>query len=246
MFVESSDTALSILAALSLAMARFGPLVVLLPLGGKNIRLRITIFAALASVLVPTILHSQIDLSFAGIANLFPGEILLGCAVGATFNAVIQSLLVAGFYIGQSSGTSESVFQQKSGLTSHGQLVVLVAIASLFLSGLHREVVHTLLNSYQWFPLGEIQQSTYWVDTLTSTGTELLALSIRLAAPVLICAGASWIMVGWIGKTAPAIGDFISTTPLHIVLVLVGVLLSLGTISFVMQNDIQLMLTRFF
>lgn len=246
MFNVVPDNMTSVLAALALVCARYGPLVICLPMGGKRVRLRIALFVAFALVLVPTLLHSENPIDVSKLGTIIPSELLLGCALGAVVNAVMQTLMIAGFYIGQVSGTSESVFQQKDGLTSHGQLVVLVAIASLFLTGLHREIIATLLQSYHWFPLGHVQQHADWVDTLVTTGTQILALSIRLAAPVLICAGASWIMIGWIGRVAPAFGDFVSTMPLHIVLVLVGVLLSLGSISFVMQNEIQQMLTHFF
>jgi len=246
MHTDIPDNITSVLAALALVCARYGPLVVCLPMGGKRIRLRIALFMALAIMLVPTLLLSANSIDISQINAIIPSELLLGCALGAVVNAVMQTLMIAGFYIGQVSGTSESVFQQRDGLTSHGQLVVLVTIASLFLTGLHREIIATLLQSYQWFPLGHVQQHPDWVATLVQSGSQILALSIRLAAPVLICAGASWIMIGWIGRVAPTFGDFISTMPLHIVLVLVGVLLSLGSISFVMQNEIQSMLTHFF
>ena len=246
MFTDIPDNLTSVFTALVLVCARYGPLVICLPMGGKRVRLRITLFVAFALVLVPTLLHSANPIEVSKLSTIIPSELLLGCALGAVVNAVMQTLMIAGLYIGQVSGTSESIFQQKDGLTSHGQLVVLVAIASLFLTGLHREIIATLLQSYHWFPLGHIQQHAGWIETLVLSGSQILALSIRLAAPVLICAGASWIMIGWIGRVAPAFGDFISTMPLHIVLVLVGVLLSLGSISFVLQNEIQTMLTHLF
>ena len=130
MFTDIPDNLTSVFAALALVCARYGPLVICLPMGGKRVRLRIALFVAFALVLVPTLLSSANPIEVSKLSTIIPSELLLGCALGAVVNAVMQTLMIAGLYIGQVSGTSESVFQQRDGLTSHGQLVVLVAIAS--------------------------------------------------------------------------------------------------------------------
>ena len=229
---------------------RMVPIVLLLPLG----RLRWSwktkiVLAILLTALMTSVQHdsglfaSFLDSNNIPPLNLLISESIIGLALGTAILFVVESILLAGQWLGMTSGVPlKTTTQSQIGNTSIGMLVSLVTVAVLLTSGMQRMLITALLDSYQWLAVGELsvtQEPSLWFDRAAVVATWSFTLALRIVLPVMLIMVIVNLALGWISRQSPALNHFVIGIPLNTFVLLGGIMLTLGSTMLAMQIEIQ-------
>lgn len=154
------------------------------------IRVRLLVALGLTVALAPAVLtnfsSSTID---AGVMVLSP-LILRECAIGATmgvmsrlvFASLEMTFTVASMAIGLSSSFAPRVDDGDS-MPELAALVMFATTAMLFVTDIHWQIVHAVLDSYRAFPFGAHIEPQFVLERIVETLSFGLRLAFRLASP---------------------------------------------------------------
>ncbi len=230
---------------------RILPMVILIPLGRVHFHWQVKLAMSLLLVLLLTAFHSNnaelLNITQQQILPPLPiliGECLIGLALGATILVTIESIQLGAQWMGLSSGVSLRNQDNQSPLA---KLVSFTVIAGLITAGLHRIVIAALLDCYSWLPAGSLSMDSFsgeWIQHLSTTMTWAFVLGIKLASPIMITMLAANLTTGWISRQAPQFHQFVIGIPANTAILLTVVMLTLGTVTLAMQQEITLMLDR--
>ena len=238
---------------------RMTPIVLLLPLGRMHWSWKTKIvLAVLLTALVTPIQHdsglfapflNSPNATSASVTNSMPplnlliSESITGLALGTAILFVVESILIAGQWLGMTSGVPlKTTTQSQIGNTSIGMLVSLITIAVLLTSGMQRMLITALLDSYQWLGVGELsvtQEPNLWFDRAAVVATWSFTLALRIVLPVMIVMVTVNLALGWISRQSPALNHFVIGIPLNTFVLLGAVMLTLGSAMLAMQIEIQ-------
>jgi len=253
-FGETIPLATSLIVA-----CRMVPIVLLLPLGRVQWCWKTKIILAiLLTALVTPIQHdSELFTPFlnspnatsTGVTNSLPpinlliSEGITGLALGTAILFVVESMLIAGQWLGMTSGVPlKTTTPSQIGNTSVGILVSLITVAVLLTSGMQRMLITALLDSYQWLGVGELsvtQEPNLWFDRAAVVATWSFTLALRIVLPVMIIMVTVNLALGWISRQSPALNHFVIGIPLNTFVLLGAVMLTLGSAMLAMQIEIQ-------
>ena len=253
-FGETIPLATSLIVA-----CRMVPIVLLLPLGRMQWSWKTKIvLAILLTALVTPIQHdSELFTPFlnspnatsTGVTNSLPpinlliSEGITGLALGTAILFVVESMLIAGQWLGMTSGVPlKTTTPSQIGNTSIGILVSLITVAVLLTSGMQRMLITALLDSYQWLGVGELlvtQEPNLWFDRAAVVATWSFTLALRIVLPVMIIMVTVNLALGWISRQSPALNHFVIGIPLNTFVLLGAVMLTLGSAMLAMQIEIQ-------
>jgi len=253
-FGETIPLATSLIVA-----CRMVPIVLLLPLGRVQWSWKTKIvLAILLTALVTPIQHdSELFTPFlnspnatsTGVTNSLPpinlliSEGITGLALGTSILFVVESMLIAGQWLGMTSGVPlKTTTPSQIGNTSIGILVSLITVAVLLTSGMQRMLITALLDSYQWLGVGELsvtQEPNLWFDRAAVVATWSFTLALRIVLPVMIIMVTVNLALGWISRQSPALNHFVIGIPLNTFVLLGAVMLTLGSAMLAMQIEIQ-------
>jgi flagellar biosynthesis protein FliR len=207
-------TYLPLAAAFLLIVIRCSCLFVVMPLFGlPAIPMRIRMAAAF-SVSVAAFIGAGAP-AFAGwehvdlliIAALV--EALLGLAAGLGARMVLDAAAAAGSAIGVSMGLSAgATFDPIHGSESPAvsQILSIMALAFAVAAGIHREAIAWLCRSVIEIPPGSPISVDQLALRVVTQATGAVALSIRLACPVLAAVTIGHLSVGLINRSTPQLG----------------------------------------
>ncbi|MBT5885184.1 MAG: flagellar biosynthetic protein FliR [Planctomycetaceae bacterium] len=238
---------------------RMVPIVLLLPLGRMhwNWKTKIVLAVLLTALVTPVQHDSGLFAPFlnppnatsAGVTNSLPpmnlliSEGITGLALGTAILFVVESILIAGQWLGMTSGVPlKTTTQSQIGNTSIGMLVSLITVAVLLTSGMQRMLITALLDSYQWLGVGELsvtQEPDHWFDQAAVVATWSFTLALRIVLPVMIIMITVNLALGWISRQSPALNHFVIGIPLNTFVLLGAVMLTLGSAMLAMQIEIQ-------
>ena len=253
-FGETIPLATSLIVA-----CRMVPIVLLLPLGRVQWSWKTKIvLAILLTALVTPIQHdSELFTPFlnspnatsTGVTNSLPpinlliSEGITGLALGTAILFVVESMLIAGQWLGMTSGVPlKTTTPSQIGNTSVGILVSLITVAVLLTSGMQRMLITALLDSYQWLGVGELsvtQEPNLWFDRAAVVATWSFTLALRIVLPVMIIMVTVNLALGWISRQSPALNHFVIGIPLNTFVLLGAVMLTIGSAMLAMQIEIQ-------
>ncbi len=238
---------------------RMVPIVLLLPLGRMhwNWKTKIVLAVLLTALVTPVQHDSGLFAPFlnppnaasAGVTNSLPpinlliSEGITGLALGTAILFVVESILIAGQWLGMTSGVPlKTTTQSQIGNTSIGMLASLITVAVLLTSGMQRMLITALLDSYQWLGVGELsvtQEPDHWFDQAAVVATWSFTLALRIVLPVMIIMITVNLALGWISRQSPALNHFVIGIPLNTFVLLGAVMLTLGSAMLAMQIEIQ-------
>ena len=112
-----------------------------------------------------------------------------------------------------------------------GQLYGLIALAVFLAMEGPLVLVGALVESYRAVPAGGLGLNEGAVSQVFAQVGGALALSLRAAAPVAIALAVAGIVLGWIGRLAPAVPFLALSLPVRSMLGIVLVFLSLATLA---------------
>jgi len=202
---------------------------------GADWRVRILLAAFLGAVLVPVIEPIAGSLP-AGprLEWMIAGEVLAGGLLGRSAGLIVAAARQAGELVAAQAGLSAaSLFDPEADLelTALGHLYGLIALAVFLALGGPLVLVAALIESYRALPAGALSLTTATASEVFGQVGSALALSLRVAAPPAIALAVAGIVMGWIGRLAPAVPVLALSLPVRAMLAIVFILLSAGALA---------------
>ena len=193
-----------------------------------NSRARLGVALAVSAAMFP-VLQSQLPplpSTLATMATVILSEILLGVLLAMAGRLFFSALNISGEMIAFASGFQAStLFDPSSGANTVAPALFLstVALALLFVTGLHRLLLQTVFESYQVFPVGTWLPMEDVFRAIVQVIQNAFVMGIKLAAPMMA--------VGFLGYMA--FGIFNRIIPqLHAFFVALPITISIGLIAF--------------
>jgi flagellar biosynthesis protein FliR len=198
-------------------------------------RFRLGVAVTLAAALVPLVGTSVTppigwsDSAWAGLS-----ELLAGAAIGWSAALIMAGARAAGDIVAAQAGlATPTLIDPENGEASNplARLYGLIALA-VFL-GLDGPLLllRTLVESYHIVPAGRMLLVSETVMTAFAQVGEVLALALRVAAPVALALALAGIAVGWLGRAAPSLPFTTLALPLRSLIALALVLLGAATVA---------------
>jgi flagellar biosynthetic protein FliR len=133
-------------------------------------------------------------------------EVIVGVGAGLAARFAIEAALAAGSAISLAAGVSfgamiDPVYGAES--TSLGDLLSFLAMIVAVANGVHREAIMWLCRSVREMPPGSDFSVATIATRVVSDGAEAMALSVRLAFPVLAAVTLGHLGLGLINRAAP-------------------------------------------
>jgi len=195
---------------------------------------RIGLAVLVTAIVAPTLpaAASVSPFSWTGIA-LVAQQLLIGVAVGLAMQIVFAAVQIAGDMIGLTMGLSFAGFvdpQNSQESPAVGTFLSLVLML-LFLSvNGHLLIVAALVDTFHAFPIGGTGLSGLDAHALAIAGSELFALGLKLALPVVSALLLANVALGVLTRTAPQLNLFAVGFPVTLI---VGLLMLLVALPFV-------------
>lgn len=220
-----------------LVLARTSGVVLTSPLTvipGVHWILRVILALVLGAVLIPVI-EPMIGAVPAGseLAWLALRELLVGGLLGISAGLIVAGARQAGDVVAAQAGLSTAaLLDPETGdeLTALGHFYGLIALAVFLAMDGPLVMVAALVESYRTLPAGGLVLSEATVSGTFAQVGGALALSLRAAAPPAVALALAGIVMGWIGRLAPAVPIMSLSLPVRSILGIVLVLLGLGTL----------------
>lgn len=231
----------------TLVLTRVSGLVMTAPVfGSQTIPLRIRALFAVAISLLVTPLYVGGRVEYPGTMLHFlvylGGELLVGLVLGLGIMILFSGVQVAGQIVGQLSGTAlASVFNPALDSESpiYAQVMYLVTLAVFVLIGGHRMVMASLLDTFEAVPPGQSFVNASVVDSLTTVIAQSFLLGIRAAAPVMTALLLSTLIMGLVSRTLPQLNILAVGFGLNSMVLMGGLMLSLGAIAWIFQQQVE-------
>lgn len=221
-----------------LVLARVGGVCLTAPVTavpGVDGRLKILLSLTLGVVLVPVI-EPMIGPLPAGspLAWLALMELIVGGLLGMSAGLIVAGARQAGDLVAAQAGLSTAALfdpETRDELTALGHLYGLIALAVFLAMEGPLVLIASLMESYRTVPAGGLILGEPMVSQAFERVGGALALSLQAAAPVAVALAVAGIVIGWIGRLAPAVPLLTLSLPVRSILGIVLVFLSLGTLA---------------
>ena len=201
---------------------------------GVHWMLRIFLSLVLGAVLIPVI-EPMVGMLPAGPGLAWLGllELLVGGLLGMSAGLIVAAARQAGDVVAAQAGLSTAaLFDPETGdeLTALGHFYGIIALAVFLAMDGPLVMIGALVESYRTVPVGGMSISDVTVSRTFGQVGSALALSLRAAAPPAVALALAGIVMGWIGRLAPAVPIMSLSLPVRSVLGIVLVFLSLSAL----------------
>jgi flagellar biosynthesis protein FliR len=221
-----------------LVLARLGGLCMTAPMTaipGVHWGWRIALSLILGAVLVPVI-EPLFGVVPTGPQLVWQAllELLTGGLLGMSAGLIVAGARLAGDLVAAQAGLSAAAFfdpETGDELTALGHLYGLIALGVFLAMDGPLVLIGAMIESYRTVPSGGLGQSPQTVSQAFGQLGGALALSLRAAAPAALALALAGIVMGWIGRFAPAVPVLSVTLPVRSMLGIVLVFLSLATVA---------------
>lgn len=199
-----------------LAALRPGAALLAAPMfGSANVPVQLRLLLAVAIGLPMTangavVLPADGLISMAGFA-LIAGEIVLGLAIGFTLQMALGAALIAGETISNTMGLGFAMMVDPlSGRmnTAVGQLLALLATALFLAADGHLMLIASIAQSYAAFPVGDAGPDRNAIGAIIAFGSAMFQAGLSIALPVGFALVLVQLVMGVIGRSAPALNLF--------------------------------------
>jgi flagellar biosynthesis protein FliR len=224
-------------AAWALVMARAVGVCMTAPaivVPGLEWRFRLVLALLLGALIVPMVEPSLVSIPVgSGIAWAGTIEVLVGGLLGWSAALIVAGARQAGDLVAAQAGlVAAALFDPETGdeLTALGHLYGLIALAVFLALDGPLVLVGALVESYRAVPAGGLAPNGASLAQAFAQVGHALELSLRAAAPPAVALALAGIVLGWIGRLAPALPVLALSLPVRSILGIVLVLLSLSTL----------------
>ncbi len=199
-----------------LGMLRPGAAFIAAPVfGATNVPLQLRLVIALA-IGVPAVAASGLALPAEGIVSwpgfiLVIGEVVIGLAIGFVLQMGLAAALLAGEAISNAMGLGfAAMMDPMSGQMSSaiGQLLSMLATALFLAANGHLLLIEIVVDSYSALPPGDAFPSFDAIGGIVRFGSLMFAAGLTIALPVGFVLILVQLIMGVIGRSAPAMNLF--------------------------------------
>lgn len=172
-------------------------------------------------------------------------ETLLGLAIGFITKLIFSAIEMAGnfvdFQVGFSMGAT---FDPALGVnvSYYGKIYYWLSICIFFLTDLHHVVIKTVVKTFQYVPIDSTDLGGFGVEGMVKLFAIVFESALNLAAPLMIVALLTEVVLGLISRTVPQINVLILGMPLKVLASFVFMLLLLPTLIKNIQTTMPLMI----
>ncbi|SFH51336.1 flagellar biosynthetic protein FliR [Pisciglobus halotolerans] len=183
--------------------------------------IKVTLSFGISLVLFPLIPEMGSELSTLALILIAVKECLVGFALGYICRLFFTAVEIAGklvdFQVGFSMGET---FNPSLGISvsNYGQVYYWLSMAVFFLTDLHHVVLQSLVQSFTYFPLTSQHLGNFGVEGILKLFVQMFETSLTLAAPLMIVAMISEIVLGLISRSVPQINVLILGMPLKVLM----------------------------
>jgi flagellar biosynthesis protein FliR len=245
------DYGMHLTLVFTLVFARVAGLVMTAPVFGTSQvpkRIRTLLALALAALITPmqTLEIANSPQSPVDYLLLAAGETLVGITIGVGITLLFSGLQVAGQIVNQMSGMQLADIYNPSlqeNVPIFSQLLYYVAVAVFVTIGGHRRVMTALLDSFVTLPAGGGAMPTEIGEMLTTLAAQSFRLGVQAAAPAMVAMLLATLVLGLISRTLPQLNVMNLGFGLNVMITLGALGVSLGTMAWVFQEQVDPMLT---
>jgi flagellar biosynthesis protein FliR len=202
---------------------------------GLEWRFRLALALTLGALIAPAVEPRIVPVALsAKLVWMAATEVLVGGLLGWSAALIVAAARQAGELVSAQAGLSAAaLFDPATGdeLTPLGHLYGLIALAAFLTLDGPIMLVGAMIESYQAVPAGGFVITTETVTPFFAQVGKALALSLRAAAPPAIALCLAGIVMGWIGRLAPAVPILAHSLPVRAILGIVLVALSLVALA---------------
>ncbi|MFH1139703.1 MAG: flagellar biosynthetic protein FliR [Pseudomonadota bacterium] len=212
--------------AFCLILLRVSTILFLMPIFGSNlvpneIKMAFALILSLALLPVVKVNVDVFPTVLGGFIPLVLGELFMGLTLGMMARAVLESVQLAGQYIGFQMGFAiANVIDPQSGAQASviSQLAYIMAtLIFLALNG-HHFILTALVESFELAPAGSPLPNPIVFDTAVQSLANLFIIAIKIGAPTLALLFFAKVAMGIVSKTVPQLNVLFVGMPLDIVL----------------------------
>lgn len=159
-------------------------------------------------------------------------EVLLGLALGYVSQLFFAAVEMAGAFADTQAGFSMAqLFDSSIGVHASylGRVYYWVSLAIYFLTDFHHQMIKTLAYSFERIPV-QTADLVVEVEGILQLFTLVFELAVNLAAPLLIVALLTEILLGVLSRTVPQINVLILSMPLKVLVVVTFLMAFLPTL----------------
>ncbi|WP_034537448.1 flagellar biosynthetic protein FliR [Carnobacterium inhibens] len=177
-------------------------------------------------------------------ALLIVKEVLVGIAIGFITKLFFSAVEIAGnlvdFQVGFSMG---AVYDPSMGInvSYYGKIYYWLSMCVFYMTNLHHIVIKSLVQSFQYMPISSTNIGSFGVEGMMKLLGIIFELAFNLAAPMIIVALLTEVILGLISRSVPQINVLILGMPLKIVASFVIMLILLPTLVKNIQEILPLM-----
>lgn len=237
---------------LSLAvLTRVTAMLLAVPAIGSGIPARFrVVLAVLTTLLIVPSLASTVSVVAAHAIDLLillAREAAVGLLIGTAIRILVSGMQLAGEVMSSSGGLQlgeSSDPSTQAALPTLAQLIGLLAVATMFLIGGHRQILGSLIDSFVALPPGAVRLDESLLELLVSQLTHAFATGFRVAAPVVVAMLISNLVTGLISRTLPQLNVLAIGLSLNTVALLAVAALSIGSAGYLFQDEFATTLDR--
>ena len=227
-----------------MVFARIASLVVSAPVYGHEsvpVQIKVALSMFISFVYFPLAAAGapDVDLQLAGMVVMAVKEVAMGLLMGFATGLVFSGVTVAGEIIGYDLGLSmASEIDPNTGTSNPvvGQFLSIVLMLVFLVINGHHFVLQALRLSYEAVPIGALSIGTVVSDKLLSLTGLILAIGIKLAAPVLVSSFLINVALAVMNRVAPQFNVFMINFPLKIGVGLVVLMTSAPLMVYVFKK----------
>jgi flagellar biosynthetic protein FliR len=182
----------SLVLSYLVVFARLGSALIFMPAFGEvqiPIRARLSFALVLCAALLPiTPVQAAMPDDPVALTLMLGVEVTIGLWIGLTARILLSALQFAGFQVGQVSGLANAFgpsFGSFEGATMVATLMLISAVAMIFITDTHHIILRALLSSYEMFPPGQIMLEDM-TDQLLKAAGQSLYIGTAVAAPFFV------------------------------------------------------------
>lgn len=182
----------SIFFSYLLVFARLGSALMFMPAFGEvqiPVRARLSFALVLCAALLPvTPVQASMPDDPLDLGLMLGAEVTIGLWLGLTARILLSALQFAGYQVGQVSGLANAFgpsFGSFEGATMVATLMLISAVAMIFITDTHHIILRALLSSYVIFPPGELMLGDLTDQILRAAGQSLY-IGTAVAVPFFV------------------------------------------------------------
>jgi flagellar biosynthetic protein FliR len=226
------------LPAFLLVLCRISGLVFAAPLFSSAVipaRVRILLVMAMSAAVFPfASAHLTVPVTLATALTGLVGEAAIGLLIGFCITLMFLGVQIAAEFVGHQAGmligsaynpmldNSESVLSQ---------LYYFTAMLGFLAIGGHRQLVRSLLSSFETLPPLSFRVTENLVDLVLDLITVSFEIGIRMSGPTVIALMVALVAMGFISRTVPQLNILTIGFPLKMVLALVALALTVMSLE---------------